>query len=388
MRHWPAVTWSSRACLSTWIEIGLVIFRQGGVMKTFSPRTRRALFAAGTAVTAAAMIVAGVTSAAAAHTGGPWGHRHHHHHGPGYPAPGGIYAPFTNCPLLNPLMQESLGGNATGCIAGVSDSGSIKIGNITTPVTHPVIAQFGVWDPPPPNMPNQFTGGILPPLNGLSAQLVSAPELVPGGLLKALGCPSTNATVEKLCQEAQHLPKRFLNVYAEAKSAGPITNFQLTTWTQPLKFKLINPLLGRYCYIGSDDNPVVVNPMLTGKLVEEVDPNPKAHPDTAVLEIKDASATDDTFTAPGVTGCGPGGSANIAVDLAIDTTVGLPSASGTSSLTLNGTFYFAACYAPENMANILLAAFKASVGTPPASAVSKAAQPFSAATIRGRDGIR
>jgi hypothetical protein len=308
--------------------------------------------------------------------------------GPGYPPPGGIYTPFTNCPLLKPLMQESVLGSATGCIAGDTTSGSIKIGNITTAVVHPVVAQFGVWDPPNA-MPNQFTGGILPPFAGLSAQLVSSPEFVPGGLLQALGCPSSDPTVENLCQEAKYFGGKYLRVYAEAQSAGPITNFLLTTWTQPLKFRLINPLLGPHCYIGSSDNPVVVNPMVNGTLVEENDPDPKRHPDTAVLAVTNATATDSTFAAPGVTGCGPGGSANIAIDEAIDTSVGLPSASGSNSLTLNGTFYFAACFAPANMANILLSAFKASVGTPPSAGGRPAGQRITFASLRdGRYGFR
>ena len=305
--------------------------------------------------------------------------------GPGYPPPGGIYKPFTDCPLLNPLMRESLGGNATGCVAGDARTGSIKIGNITTKITHPVVAQFGIWDPPNAT-PSQFTGGILPPPAGLSAQLVSSPELVPGGLLKALGCPSSHPAVERLCQEAMRRGGKYLRVFATAKSAGPITNFQLTTWTQPLKFKLINPLLGSYCYIGSNDNPVVVNPSLTGTLVIEKDPNPKLHPKTAVLVVTKATATDTTFTVPGVTGCGPGGSANIAVDEAIDASAGLPSASG-NSLTLNGNFYLAVCFAAKNMARILLAAFKASVGT--RSASQNAGHRITIASLRdGRYGIR
>jgi hypothetical protein len=311
-----------------------------------------------------------------------------HHGGPGYPPPGGIYAPFTNCPLLNPLMQESVGGSATGCIAGDADSGTITIGNITTPVTHPVTVQFGAWDPPNAT-PNQFTGGILPPPGGLNAQLVSSPELVPGGLLKALGCPSSDPGVENLCQRATDRGGRYLNVYAQAQSAGQITNFDLITWTQPLKFQLINPLLGRDCYIGSDNNPVVVNPTLGGSLVFENDPNPTAHPDTEVLEVTDGSATDTTFAAPGVTGCGPGGSANIAVDEAIDASSGLPSASGSNSLTLSGTFYFAACFAPSDMARILLSAFRDSVGTPPAGGTAAEGHRISAASLRsGRYGIR
>jgi hypothetical protein len=333
---------------------------------------------------------AGVTSSAdAAHTAG---HRHSHARadalGPGYPPPGGIYTPFTNCPLLKPLMQESLGGNATGCVSGIATSGSIKIGNITTAVVHPVYAQFGIWDPPNAT-PNQFTGGILPPFAGLKAQLVSSPEYVPGGLLKALGCPSKNSIVQNLCQQAQYFGGRYLNVYAKAESAGPITNFNLTTWTQPIKFKLINPLLGSTCFIGSDNNPVVVNPSLNGTLVEEFDPNPTLHPDTGVLAVTDATATDTTFAAPGVTDCGPGGANNIAIDRAIDRSVGLPSASGSNSLTLDGTFYLGVCYAPRNMANILLSAFEASVGTPPPSiGRPRAAVRFDAANLRGRFGIK
>ncbi len=69
-------------------------------------------------------------------------------------------------------------------------------------------------------------------------------------------------------------------------------------------------------------------------------------------------ATDNTFSVPVVTGCGPGGSANIAVDTAIDTSDGLPSASGNNSLTLNSNFYFADSYGPHNQANALLAAFR------------------------------
>ncbi len=344
-----------------------------------SKRIRRA-FVLGAAAVTATVVVAATALASAQATPG---------RGPGYPPPGGIYAPFTDCPLLNPLMQESSPGNATGCIAGDATTGSITIGNITTLVTNPVTVQFGVWDPPNAT-PNQFTGGILPPPDGLAAQLVGAPDLIPGGLLQALGCATaTDPTVEHLCNVATRLGGNFLNVYAQAQSAGPITNFDLVSWTQPLMFRLINPLLGRSCYIGSYDNPVVVNPSLSGSLVIESDPNPTAHPDTDVLEITDGAATDTTFAAPAVQGCGPGGSANIAVDEAIDTADGLPAASGTNSLTLSGTFYFAVCFAPENMARILLSAFRDSSGDPAQSGAAKASRRLNAARVLdGHYGIK
>lgn len=356
-------------------------------MKPPSQRIRRVFLLSATAVTVGAMVLAGVTSSAVAAQSGPLaGVSHSDHRGPGYPPPGGIYTPFTNCPLRNSLMQESVGGSATGCVAGDATSGTITIGNITTPVTHPVTVQFGIWDPPNAT-PSQFTGGILPPRAGLQAQLVSSPELVPGGLLKALGCPSSDPGVEKLCEKATDRGGKDLNVYAQAQSAGPLTNFGLVTWTQPVKFQLINPLLGDDCYIGSEDNPVVLNPSLTGTLVVENDPNPTAHPDTGVFEVTNGAATDTTFAAPGVTGCGPGGSANIAVDEAIDASAGLPAASGSNSLTLSGTFSLAVCFAPANMARILLSAFKDSVGTPAPSAA--AGRRIPAASLRdGRYGIR
>lgn len=304
--------------------------------------------------------------------------------GPGYPPPKGIYAPFTDCPLLNPLMQESTPGSATGCVTGDVVKGEIKIGNVTTKikasvnVKYPVTVQFGIWDPPNAT-PSQWIGGVLPPpVGGLSAQLTSTPQFVRGGLLKALGCPNANATVETICKEAQAKRGKDLKVFAAAVSAGPITGFNLTTWFQPVMFQLINPLLGNSCYIGSTDNPVMLNPQLTagsGGLVEEMDPHPKYHPDTAVLVIPGATAADTTFTAPPVQGCGPGGTANIAVDEAIDTAVGLPTASGADSISLTGTFYLAANYAPANMAKILLSAFRASArsgGTATVQRISRA----------------
>ena len=111
----------------------------------------------------------------------------------------------------------------------------------------------------------------------------------------------------------------------------------------------------------------MVNPNITlapgGQLMVLPDPNPKKHPNTDVLEITAAIATDTTFTAPGVTGCGPGGAKNIPVDEALDAGAGLPAASGVNSLTLNGSFAIADCFNTKNQANILLSAFSDSSTT-------------------------
>jgi hypothetical protein len=356
-------------------------------MKWSTWRSRhRVLLGTATSAAAVALIAVGVPAAALATH--PSSHAGPSQIGPGYPPPGGIYKPFTNCPLLNPLMQESavnVNGTAMGCIAGDAVTGSIKLGNITTPVVHPVTAQFGAWNPP--NAPNLWVGGILPPPAGLQAQLVTSPEFVPGGLLQALGCSTaTSPVVKNICTQAENFGGKYLKVFALAQSAGQITNFALTTWTQPVKFKLINPLLGNNCYIGSDNNPVVINPSVTGTLGVTPDPNPTRFPNVDVLAVTQATATDTTFSAPGVTGCGPGGAKNIPVDEAIDAANGLPAASGVNSLTLNGNFFFADSFGSVNPAKTLLAAFKASIGT--ASSRSQGSRRISAATLHGHYGIR
>jgi hypothetical protein len=326
-----------------------------------------------TSAAAVALVAVGVPAAAlAAH---PASHANTAAGGPGYPPPGGIYAPFTNCPILNPLMQEGLPDSAVVCSDGHVDSGSITIGNITTPVTRPVDVQFGGVQTPNADFGgdwttgiNGFAGGILPPPSGVKAMLVTKPDLIPQSLTSTLGCATaTDKTVKSICSQAQSIGGKANEVFAQAQSAGQLTNFGLTTWTQRLKFKLINPLLGNNCYIGNDNQPIVVNPNITlgpnGALTEEDDPNPARHPNTAVLLITGAVATDTTFSAPGVTGCGPGGAKNLSVDAALDAGAGLPAASGVNSLTLNGQFALADCFNSKNQANILLNAFNASDGT-------------------------
>jgi hypothetical protein len=341
--------------IRVWVEV----VEKEDDMKSSNRRVRRALCLSASAATVAAVVAAGVASsvaAAPASLSSGTGHR-----GPGYPPPKGIYALFTNCPLKNPVMHEAT--QFAACTAGLAVTGSITIGTITTTVVAPVQVQFGFWSPP--NAPNYAT--VEPPLAGLSAQLVTGPDLLPESLTTALGCPSSSATVAALCTKAQQRGGKYNTIYALTQSAGPITNFSLTTWTQPVKFKLINPLLGNYCSIGENGNPIVLNPQLTINSGEEItDPDPAAHPDTAVI-VTDSTASDTTFSAPGVTGCGPGGVANIAVDEALDTSAGLPAASG-NSFTLSGAFDIAACSAsgdtslpqPQDDAAILLSAFKES----------------------------
>src|SRR6476619_3066875 len=63
----------------------------------------------------------------------------------GYPAPGGIYAPFTDCPLHDPIMRQAAPGFAMGCIKSITASGTFTINGLPVQITHPVTVQFGTY---------------------------------------------------------------------------------------------------------------------------------------------------------------------------------------------------------------------------------------------------
>jgi hypothetical protein len=267
----------------------------------------------------------------------------------GYPTTGNIYAPFTDCPLNSPAMQtpaESAGGNQVGCVASVNTSGTFSISGIPVSITQPVIVQFGETE-------NAANGGFseVSPLDGKT--LTDSPEATPGGLPLLLGCPGSTPGIAALCQKATTSGQTGLT--ALVRPAGPISNFTLTGFTEPVKIQLINPLLGGNCYIGSDSSPIVLNPNITSFGGFNIENDPNGFPDTGVIEITGAQATDNTFSVPAATGCGPGGVA----DAPIDNLLRLPSASGQNSLVLNGNSYLAST---GEGTDVLKAAFKASVG--------------------------
>ncbi len=154
-------------------------------MKASGRRFRRAFFVSATAATTAAIVVAGVTSSAVGAQPKP--HARASQIGPGYPPPGGIYTSFTNCPLLNPLMQETPpasdpaanGLSVAACVAGNVTSGTLAIGNIVTPVVRPISVQFGFFTPPNASFGGDNTGGIVNYAGGSCRRPPGCPRCCP-----------------------------------------------------------------------------------------------------------------------------------------------------------------------------------------------------------------
>jgi hypothetical protein len=262
----------------------------------------------------------------------------------------GDWAPFTNCPVNDPAMLAADGStNIALCAASNSPSGSITIGNITAP-TGETNLQFGLVE-------NVSTGSfsVISPPGGA---LVTAPIQIPGGLL-GLMCPSGVLAVTAVCQEITD--SQLNTVTAVVQPAGNPSNFSLVAGlssgvpiiTLPVKIQLQNPLLGSDCYIGSDSDPILLNPEnLTTPAVQTERFDGNGTPDLAngdMFGIYSLGGTqgDDSAAIPAATGCGLLG----VLDGAVDLKVGLPSPSGDNSVVLNdASAYIAGLNSPADAA--------------------------------------
>jgi hypothetical protein len=243
----------------------------------------------------------------------------------------GDWAPFNRCPVTNSAMLQTDGVNATPlCVASSSPSGTIKIGNMS-PTTSQSDLQFGLV-----SSSAGFT--VISPSQGA---VQSAPVGEPGGL-SGMICPSSNHLVAHLCKVlAGH--SKLNKVIATLESAGNPSNFNLGAGlssgipivTLPVKIHLQNVFLGLNCYIGTNANPIVLQPQnATNPVVnsESFDGNGTPDSSGAMFAIFSNGGTqqDTSFSVPAATGCGPGGR----FDGAINVNGGLPSPAGQNSLVL------------------------------------------------------
>jgi hypothetical protein len=232
----------------------------------------------------------------------------------------GAWASFPRCPVDDPAMLATQGYDAstgTGtmgfCLSSNSTHGSISIGNLTT-----------------------TTGNT-----DLQIGLVSQDAL--GGPFKVIA-PSNGSLVADPVQ----LTTPVGSVTAVTESAGRPSNFCLFCGieadqpiiTIPIKIHLQNSVLGRNCFIGSNKDPILLNPENTDlsnarsvgaffSFHSNGTPD-AAGPDGALL-VTGLVQSDDTFAVPGATGCGAHGSLNGLVD----SVAGVPSPSGDNHLLLD-----------------------------------------------------
>ncbi|MGB7685732.1 MAG: hypothetical protein WBL45_08105, partial [Solirubrobacterales bacterium] len=114
-----------------------------------------------------------------------------------------------------------------------------------------------------------------------------------------------------------------------------LVNQEGTALGLPSKVKLDNAILGSNCYLGSNSKPIQID-FTTGKSgsLEGVVGEITFNESFTLVTISGGKLVNNTFAAPGVSGCG--GIFSFFIDPLVDSILGTPSASGKNSAILEG----------------------------------------------------
>jgi hypothetical protein len=256
--------------------------------------------------------------------------------------PTGNYAPFADCPLSNPSVEQ--------CIVAETTSGEFTVGKKTVPIHKPIILQGGTSE-------NRETGELTFVAAEDGHTLSKTALTVPGGLFGIKAPESWSKEMKEAFEEM--INRGLTGVTETAELAKPASAIKLNTSNLifetglalqlPLKIKLDNVFLGSKCYVGSESNPVLLN--LTTGTTSPPEPNKPIKGSAGKLEILEEGAllrliggslVDNAFAAPEATGCG--GSFSKLVDPLVDAAFGVPAAAGHNTAVLTGKLEQA--YAP------------------------------------------
>jgi hypothetical protein len=230
------------------------------------------------------------------------------------PAAAGIQqelAVFATCPINTP--------GVTACIVSRTTAGEFVLGSKAVTVNKTITLQGGL---------SELTNQLVPATDGNT--LSKTPLTVPGGLvgIELGGVTEVTATAE--------LAGPVLLELENLGSNNPAV-------VLPLKVKLDNPLLGNGCYIGSNTEPTTLQ--LTSGTTNPPPPNkpitgskgeaPIFLDRNKIIVINHSSLVDNSFSVPGVNGCGL---LPLVIDPVVDLDAGLPAAAGKNTAILSGGF--------------------------------------------------
>jgi hypothetical protein len=250
--------------------------------------------------------------------------------------PTGEFAPFAQCPLSNPEVQQ--------CIVAESSSGEFVVGKKTVPIEHTITLQGGI---------HEAVTGAQTFYGAENGDTISKTEqTVPGGLLGIVAPKTWPEWLQKWFNE--FINKGFTGLTETTELAKPATDITINTHNLlgekgvalglPVKVKLNNILLGKECYIGSEAEPINLE-LTTGTTTPPEGETPNKpikgakgtisfNKEFTLITLSGGSLVDNTFSAPGVSGCGEGLSAY--VDPLVDSILGTPSPSGYNTAILTG----------------------------------------------------
>jgi hypothetical protein len=244
--------------------------------------------------------------------------------------PKGEYAQFGECPLNRVTITD--------CVVSVSNGGYFTIGKKTVPIKNPVTLQGGY----------EGAGEEVKFYGAEEGNTLSkTPQPVPGGLLGITAPTWWPKSIQTWFNNL--ISEGFTGVNATIELAGAtkgLTGIKLNTENLifeegvalglPVKIHLENSILGSNCYIGSSSNPVQINftSGTSGKLKGSAGAL-TFNPTFTITTISGGKLVNNTFTAPGATGCG-GFLIEYLLDPLVNSIVGVPAGAGVNSAVLEG----------------------------------------------------
>jgi hypothetical protein len=248
---------------------------------------------------------------------------------------GGDYAAFAGCPL---------GARATDvCIFARTESGELRIGQRTIPITKTVTLQGGIHE--------DEAAGRQRFIEARSGETLSeTPQPIPGGLREVLAPAILPATLRERFERLIARGEAAVTATTELVTPAPAVGVSTQNLVEakgiglelPVKVKLSNPLLGAGCYIGSNSHPIVIS-LTTGRTRRSSSREPavgkpghaKFKDNYNIVALSADTLVSDSFPVPRATGCG--GIESALLDPALDAELGLPVAAGRSEAIMNGT---------------------------------------------------
>jgi hypothetical protein len=225
-------------------------------------------------------------------------------------APAEGYERFNGCPD----KVEST--TTTVCQLATITGGNFKMGSKNVPISKPITLSGGIN-----NTGQEFKSS---PTGGLA----KVPLEVPGGVI---GITGLDWLINFLNAEA-------LKLYAQTELVGT-PKLNPTAFSLPVRAKLINPVLGNKCFVGSEAEPIQLN-LTTGTTA----PPPPNEPITGkapkfgfgtpagVSRFSEGKFVDNAFAAPAAKGCVLTllGFIPVSLDAVVNSQAGLPSPAGTN----------------------------------------------------------
>jgi hypothetical protein len=256
----------------------------------------------------------------------------------------GEFAKFNYCPSTNSAVKK--------CLYSVTTGGKVVLGKKTTPIINDVTLQGGYGA-----ANSEHISKFYEATNGIT--LSKTPQPVPGGLAGLINCKEINEIIERtLCEWT--FENGVTGVNATLELAKPASEIQISEFNLeieeglalklPVKVHLENPFLGSSCYVGSSSHPLIWN-LTTGTTSPPEPFKPitgtsglfEGKEEDEIIGVTGNELVDNTWTAPGATGCVE--PISFLADPLLDLDLGVPSSAGENTAILKNNLDIASSVA-------------------------------------------